>query len=64
MDLAISDEPVMCKHCSRSPKMAFDFKSTCLFTEELVMLFARGQANFPFSLERRLQGAQMPGNDK
>ncbi|KAJ8973240.1 hypothetical protein NQ317_004150 [Molorchus minor] len=35
MDLAISDEPVVCKNCSRSVKMAFDFKSTCLFTEEL-----------------------------
>ncbi|KAJ8976273.1 hypothetical protein NQ317_001912 [Molorchus minor] len=51
MDLAISDEPVMCKNCSRSVKMAFDFKSTCLFTEELVMLFARHQQTSHFHLK-------------
>ncbi|KAJ8968231.1 hypothetical protein NQ317_011347 [Molorchus minor] len=51
MDLAISDEPVMCKNCSRSVKMAFDFKSTCLFTEELVMLFARDQQTSHFHLK-------------
>ncbi|KAJ8976267.1 hypothetical protein NQ317_001906 [Molorchus minor] len=51
MDVAISDEPVMCKHCSRSVKMAFDFKSTCLFTEELVMLFARDRQTSHFRLK-------------
>ncbi|KAJ8983721.1 hypothetical protein NQ317_009157, partial [Molorchus minor] len=50
VDLTISKEPVMCKSCAHDVEMAFGFKSTCLFTEELVMLFARDQHTSQFKL--------------
>ncbi|KAJ8983723.1 hypothetical protein NQ317_009159 [Molorchus minor] len=51
VDLDISEEPVMCRSCARLVKMAFGFKSTCLFTEELVMSFARDQDTSNFYLK-------------
>ncbi|KAJ8977131.1 hypothetical protein NQ317_011667 [Molorchus minor] len=51
MDLSISKEPVMCKSCARNVKMAFGFKSTCLYTEELVMSFACDQHTSHFYLK-------------
>ncbi|KAJ8976275.1 hypothetical protein NQ317_001914 [Molorchus minor] len=51
MNLAISMKPVICKKCVDDVKMAFDFKSTCLFTEELVISFAWDQQTFHFELK-------------
>ncbi|KAJ8976290.1 hypothetical protein NQ317_001929 [Molorchus minor] len=51
MNLAISEKPGICKKCVDDVKMAFDFKSTCLFTEELVISFARDQQTSHFELK-------------
>ncbi|KAJ8976292.1 hypothetical protein NQ317_001931 [Molorchus minor] len=45
------EKPVICKKCLDDVKMAFDFKSTCLFTEELVISFARDQQTSHFELK-------------
>ncbi|KAJ8976272.1 hypothetical protein NQ317_001911 [Molorchus minor] len=51
MDLAISDEPVMCKNCSRSVEMAFDFKSTCLFNGRTCYVVCSDQQTSHFHLK-------------
>ncbi|KAJ8957836.1 hypothetical protein NQ318_001832 [Aromia moschata] len=40
VDISITQRPVMCKRCARNLDNAFEFKNTCLQTEEIIAAFA------------------------